>query len=268
VRICGKCFDLYETEHPSGNIQRCRCQAGDEPTWSGSDFNEHVHLCECCRTEVVTSGTKWSSFLCGECKARAVAVNERARATIVPFGRHSLMAREGMGLLDLVGAVDQIFAFGKEWLKSDLDVLDFPDDADVDLVAFLEAARASEKQEADLGDGGDYWGSAYRFGGLCYRLRAAAERIHGSSGRDLWRPYLAHLPIEMGLTRCEECGEYRGRAAKCLCQGVLCIGCKKRMAHRPISEFWDEAGGTFIHVAHFVPPLCAVCRKKAAARRT
>ena len=84
--------------------QKCQCRrSGDEERWSetcgpcGShqlvfDFNEHTTLCYCCLSEKLRSGSKWCVWFCDECKAKIVAFNKWMGATVIPIGRHTIMA--------------------------------------------------------------------------------------------------------------------------------------------------------------------------------
>lgn len=89
--ICGTCYALYETERPDGMNQPCRCTPRDEPRWPGHDFNEHALLCLCCGLEVVSSGSRWSSYVCRECQLLAMGVSLWERRLVFPIGRHSMM---------------------------------------------------------------------------------------------------------------------------------------------------------------------------------
>ena len=60
--------------------------------WQGFDFNEAITLCHCCGQEVLSSGTKWSVWFCSPCKKRVVGFNTQYQQTIIPIGRHSIMA--------------------------------------------------------------------------------------------------------------------------------------------------------------------------------
>jgi len=71
-RICTTCYEPYGTEAQQGfpTPQRCRCDKTDESTWPRFDFNEHVHLCRCCRAVALDSGSRWSVWFCKPCKDR------------------------------------------------------------------------------------------------------------------------------------------------------------------------------------------------------
>ena len=97
--ICGTCADLNgilgQRFAAQGDlVQRCRCRSDpDEPRWPHHDFNELVHLCECCRMKALPSGSKFCVWFCGECSKRVTALNDRLRVWLIPIGRHSFMVR-------------------------------------------------------------------------------------------------------------------------------------------------------------------------------
>ena len=84
--LCGTCHELFEQEPQAGfpSAQRCRCHPSDEPTWPRFDFNEHLHLCECCRLDPLRSGSRWSVWFCDECKARVRDLNHRLGRYVDP----------------------------------------------------------------------------------------------------------------------------------------------------------------------------------------
>jgi hypothetical protein len=91
--LCATCQGLYG-DRPSPGFatpQRCRCRHVDEPKWPRHDFNEHLHLCECCRLVPLRSGSRWSVWFCDECKARVRDLNHVLGRYVIPIGRHSLM---------------------------------------------------------------------------------------------------------------------------------------------------------------------------------
>lgn len=74
-------------------MQHCSCRRSDEPRWPRFDFNEHVHLCECCLQEALPSGSKFSIWFCDPCKDLVTALNDELRVWLIPTGRHSFMVR-------------------------------------------------------------------------------------------------------------------------------------------------------------------------------
>ncbi|HET8526107.1 MAG TPA: hypothetical protein VFM81_05660 [Actinomycetota bacterium] len=106
--LCGTCLDLFEELPAAGSPtpQRCRCRSTDEPVWPGHDFNEHLHLCECCRLVPLRSGSRWSVWFCGDCKSEVMDLNRLVGHCVIPIGRHSLMAGVGLAGRELTRARD------------------------------------------------------------------------------------------------------------------------------------------------------------------
>lgn len=105
MKVCTECGNIYGLWHdPSRGIdyyQKCGCKSvkpGMPPEgkskkkWKGFDYNEVVTLCHSCGQEVLRSGSKWSVWFCKECKKRVVKFNTKYQQTIIPIGRHSIMA--------------------------------------------------------------------------------------------------------------------------------------------------------------------------------
>jgi len=92
--------------------------------------------------------------------------------------------------------------------------------------------------------------------------------------------------LEKKMVKCEICGEYKGEikekdlnwedtffkeeaeksdkylTASCLCEGVLCLKCRKNKIHRPISNSYDPESNRIEHWPSFsgmVP--CDECKK-------
>jgi hypothetical protein len=77
------------------------------------------------------------------------------------------------------------------------------------------------------------------------------------------------------LSRCRRCGQMRGLAlaaepydgpsyypVRCICKGIPCRGCGKRMVRRPISNHYDEPTGAVWHTPWFMSlARCRVCRQ-------
>lgn len=73
--------------------QDCYCDRRyGHKEWPGFDINEIVTLCHCCGREVLNSGSRWSVWFCQECKESVITLNTFAQRTIIPIGRHSMMA--------------------------------------------------------------------------------------------------------------------------------------------------------------------------------
>ena len=82
------------------------------------------------------------------------------------------------------------------------------------------------------------------------------------------------------LSRCPRCGELKGEASIadryegivrlpviCICRGVPCPQCGKRLIRRPISNHYNEPTGTVRHTPWFgyLKP-CPTCRRSATRR--
>lgn len=97
VRICGRCRSLKEVGVPFAAAQLCSCERGPrQAKWDRYDFNEKIHLCECCDAHVLGSGSKFSVWFCEACKHYVDALNDFHGRTVVPIGRHSFMFRGGL----------------------------------------------------------------------------------------------------------------------------------------------------------------------------
>lgn len=107
--ICGTCRELYEATPQPGfaTPQRCSCRRTDEPTWPRFDFNEHLHLCECCRLVPLRSGSRWSTWFCEGCKTRVMALNHRVGRYAIPIGRHSMMGGIGISGAEIARADEE-----------------------------------------------------------------------------------------------------------------------------------------------------------------
>jgi hypothetical protein len=94
--ICGRCHWLRGPvpDRDDGAHQLCRCGPAEErqaqPLWGG-DHNTYAELCRCCALRLLPSGSRWSVWLCDDCKPLVVSLNRQLGRTVVPIGRHSLM---------------------------------------------------------------------------------------------------------------------------------------------------------------------------------
>ena len=64
--------------------------------WPGFDFNEVWTLCYGCGAELLSSGSRWSVWLCKRCKAYVHRLHQLSGVAVVPLGRHSFMAGFGV----------------------------------------------------------------------------------------------------------------------------------------------------------------------------
>ncbi len=176
--ICRTCAGLSGHPGPlSGSqderVQRCSCRRKDEPRWPRFDFNEHVHLCECCLMEALPSGSKFSNWFCEPCKNRVVALNDELRVWLIPIGRHSIMvstydppghlmlggtvllspektgaiARFAEGVFAMNSWIDRLGMWSKATLLQNLRDLGFPASAEVRLSDYLKAVRARAAED-------------------------------------------------------------------------------------------------------------------------
>ena len=117
-RICMTCRGLLETT-PSASqpLQRCGCDRGlHRDEWKG-DLAERAHLCECCRMELLLSGSRFSVWFCPECNGRVRELNALVGRCVIPIGRHSLMAGIGVPGQALIDADPQEFSAITETLR-------------------------------------------------------------------------------------------------------------------------------------------------------
>jgi hypothetical protein len=119
MAVCGDCFEIYgpwrykhntaerpnlvlwqfcDRECPTRNKRPgITMKAESEKKWPRFDFNTIVELCYCCGQEALSSGSRWSVWFCEECKKKVINFNNKFQQTVVPIGRHSLMAGYGLG---------------------------------------------------------------------------------------------------------------------------------------------------------------------------
>lgn len=168
-RICSTCFDPFEFRL-QGATSRQRCSCPDKvpaggSRWPGYDFNEHLHLCECCGAEALPSGSKWSIWFCHKCKVSVLELNGRAGFSAIPIGRHSLMNGVGLSgtqvsatqdadrerliqafshnVTGLFGAMEHLHAFARARRAQLASRLEPPAEVDVPLESWLESIRSA-----------------------------------------------------------------------------------------------------------------------------
>jgi hypothetical protein len=94
--VCRSCTDIYGPwkQGPEGRLQGCcRLHPGDSARWPRFDFNKVMELCRCCGRDIArSSGHRFSVWFCEPCRRRVVAFDQRCGRTIIPLGRHSIMA--------------------------------------------------------------------------------------------------------------------------------------------------------------------------------
>jgi len=95
LTLCPKCLQ------PHGKMrlwygawveQHCDCEKKDDAKWGdGRDFNLGYETCYCCGLEVLESGSKWSPFVCQDCKKAIFQFNDAVGTCVIPFGRHHFL---------------------------------------------------------------------------------------------------------------------------------------------------------------------------------
>ncbi|HEX8770654.1 MAG TPA: hypothetical protein VF711_07795 [Acidimicrobiales bacterium] len=170
LKICTTCGQIRGalTRDPE-KVQLCRCdherlRRNDLPSperWQGFDFNKFVELCHCCGVELLRSGSRWSVWFCEPCKRNVLALNAEVGYCAIPIGRHSMMAGIGIKAADipdpiptsfvepflnatmsLFDRIDRLRDYLPQLAQFTLDDLGLdPTDAEVDLGAFMAAAR-------------------------------------------------------------------------------------------------------------------------------
>ena len=179
MKVCMECGRIYGFWHyqsgqvgSSGKIdyyQKCGCKTAkpDMPPegqgqekWQGFDFDEAVTLCHSCGQEVLTSGSKWSVWFCEKCKERVIEFNSRYQQTIIPIGRHSIMAgyqlsgKESenkkkvqkfvMNLNGLIERIDVLEEWRKHIISHNLKSLGYS--KDITLVKYLSKVKSLPKR--------------------------------------------------------------------------------------------------------------------------
>jgi hypothetical protein len=158
-------------------VQRCSCRRTDEPTWPRFDFNEHVHLCECCLQEALPSGSKFSIWFCDPCRNLVTELNDELRKWLIPIGRHSFMVRTydppgalmlsgrdlypsdgsvngaaidrfAKGLFGMSSSIDLLHEWSRATLLENLRDLAFPLSTDARLSEYLTAVRARSAEDS------------------------------------------------------------------------------------------------------------------------
>lgn len=85
--------------------------------------------------------------------------------------------------------------------------------------------------------------------------------------KEVWNNYAKFRAAELGLIKCDACGEYKGAAIDdegitaviCICNGILCTICKKAIIRRPISNHFETTDAKIWHTPYF-SHACRKCR--------
>ncbi|HXH07960.1 MAG TPA: hypothetical protein VNI83_15360 [Vicinamibacterales bacterium] len=131
----------------------------DEPP-----LRQLVGLCRCCGVELYTDGHKFAVWFCKKCGDFVREFNDRQGYTLIPLGRHSVMARLLLPLRDakddaklrafvssfdaLCQRMGRLQAWAKENVASNVERLGFSPEHDIPLVLYLERGVVVEKAEA------------------------------------------------------------------------------------------------------------------------
>lgn len=166
LKICGRCSALrgrWTDRHGQIHTQGCECKCAGtrgvarrgRTTWPGFDFNKIAELCYCCGAEVLRSGSRWSVWFCSDCKARVDAVHRRTGGTVIPIGRHSLMAGVGLsgaaakqpdaiealldGLESLSVGIDLLHSWASKVVAENLRACGFRKGQEVSVLEYVDA---------------------------------------------------------------------------------------------------------------------------------
>ena len=94
VHYCPPCADVFGTVDDRG--KRCGCSNSEAIAPYRGDLDYGFEICRYCQAEVITSGSRWSTFYCEHCRPPVLQINDSldARGLVsLPIGRHSLMHR-------------------------------------------------------------------------------------------------------------------------------------------------------------------------------
>lgn len=86
--------------------------------------------------------------------------------------------------------------------------------------------------------------------------------------KEVWDSFVNYQATELGLTKCDKCGEYKGLAIEkdgevgvmCICNGIDCTKCGINRVHRPISNYFSNKDAKIWHVPYFLT-MCDDCVK-------
>ena len=86
--------------------------------------------------------------------------------------------------------------------------------------------------------------------------------------KEVWDAFVHYRATELGLTKCSQCGEYRGIATEdgenikvsCACRWTDCTDCKSVKIRRPISNSFSKQDGKIWHTPYF-HHICSKCMK-------
>lgn len=104
--ICKSCLNLYggvvrkinKNPQSEWHFISCKCK-NEKGKKSGtlnaekpaSDIKTSIEFCQCCSTELINFGSKYSSLFCNDCLNLATRYNEISGKNLIPLGKHSFM---------------------------------------------------------------------------------------------------------------------------------------------------------------------------------
>jgi hypothetical protein len=163
--VCGSCGELRGPF--ADHVQRCACDARTEERWPGFDFNTLAELCQVCGCDVLRSGSRYSVWLCPDCKPRVLELRAETGRLVLPVGRHSITNGFALPVTaaaadEAVGAFcDRLRRMGRrinrlgEWahkiVGSNLAAIGLTDTESVPLPEYLDAVRDFDRSEALAG---------------------------------------------------------------------------------------------------------------------
>ncbi len=163
MSICSTCCEIkgpwrYLDDGSGGHRQKCDCdrKSGTRArTWPGFDFNTTIESCYCCGLELLSSGSRWALWFCGDCVTNVVGFNNQHQAYLIPIGRHSLHAGAGLtideitdkakvdefarGWAGTVGGIKALSMWAHQIVASNLDAFGFDRRNDTPLSDYLAA---------------------------------------------------------------------------------------------------------------------------------
>ena len=140
LRFCPDCLDVFGTAGDGQKPCDCDRSAGIALRYVGGDFPLPFHICLYCGTEIVRSGSRWSTFFCEACRLAVVPLNDsldKAGMVSLPVGRHSLMHTRWSYARPFTSQ-PLVHVWARQRLRAHWEAFDGPGD---DWVDFADSAR-------------------------------------------------------------------------------------------------------------------------------
>ena len=152
LRFCSDCLDVFGLV--GGETKPCECDrsAGVPLRWKGGDFPLPFHICLYCGLEVVSSGSRWSTYYCDDCRLAVLTLNDEldhAGLVSLPIGRHSLMHTRWRHARPFT-AEPMVRAWARRRLRMYWEAFIGPGDDWVDFSA--SSRRLAKRNRTDLAD--------------------------------------------------------------------------------------------------------------------